>query len=123
MQTRKEYMDTLPAYVPGQVSDHHRRYWAQFVTQGALEIVRKTIGLDRLRASTDPYLNDIELAVWDRMAGGSGRANQGDSKVYHVPNYMPYSKIKEAGEGYSLGTGVCILKEAARQLIEEESEQ
>ncbi len=113
MQTRKEYMDTLPAYVPGQVSNHHRRYWAQFVTQGALSIVRNTVGLDRLRASTDPYLNDIELAVWDRMAGGSGR----------VPNYMPYSKIKEAGEGYSLSTGVCILKEAARQLIEQESEQ
>ena len=30
----------------------------------------------------------------------------------------PLSTVSTTGDGFSLGTGVCILKEAARQIIE-----
>ena len=119
MITRKDYMDNLDPYVPGEVSKGHRAYYAQFVTASARELVKRTVGMDALLASQDAFMNDIPLAVWDRMAGGSGRAGQGDSRVYHIPRHVPMGLIREAGEGYSLSTGVCIVKEAARQLVDE----
>ena len=120
MITRKEHMDNLEPYIPGQgPSKGHRAYYAQFVTRAAKALVERTVGIDALKASTDPFMNDIPLAVWDQMAGGSGRAHAGDSKVYRIPHHVPYAKLKEAGDGYSLSVGVSILKEAARQLVEE----
>lgn len=119
MITRKEHMDNLDPYVPGQVSPGHQAYYAQFVNEAVKREVLDKVTLERLQASTDPHMNDIELAVWDKMAGGSGRAHHGDSRVYHRPFWLNEKLIKEAGEGYTLSTGVCILKAAARILIEE----
>lgn len=119
MITRKEYIDTLPKYLSPESFAHHRRYWAQFVNPAIRQRVISAIGLERLVNSTDPYLNDIPLAEWDKLAGGSGRAHHGDSKVYFVPNWINREQLKEVGEGYSLGTGVCIAKEAARQIADE----
>lgn len=86
----------------------HRQYYAQFVTPYIKGSVRDVIGLDRLMSSTDEHLNDIPLHRWDRLSGAL-------RVVLSIPN--------EYGDGkryYSLGGGVCILKEAARQIIEEQ---
>lgn len=97
MYTRKQYMG-------GACS--HRDYYAQFVTEYILRMVRDVIGMDTLKASRDEHFNDIQLHRWDHLSealkGSLAIANEyGDGKKY-----------------YSLGNGVCILKEAARQLLE-----
>lgn len=115
---RKEYMDTLPRYPSPESHAHHRAYFAQFVTLACLAAVADTIGKERIAASTDRALNDIPLSEWDKLSGGSGRAHHGDSKLHFVPHWAPVAKLREAGESLTLGTTVCIAKEAARQLIE-----
>lgn len=79
----------------------HREYYAQFVTQEVKAAVVFHIGAAQLQASTDAHLNDIPLVKWDRATA-------------------PYSRslFKELGDGWSMAGHVCILKEAARQVIE-----
>lgn len=92
--TRKDYMDR-------KVS--HREYYGQFVTPTIFDMVCRYIGIKRIMASKDPEnFNDIPLYLWDNLAGG----------------YLQRDALKEAGDGPSLSSGVCILKEAARQLKE-----
>ena len=92
--TRKDYMNK---------GCTHREYYAQFVNPFIKSLVLREIGLDRLLRSTDPHLNDIPLNQW-------GMGNIRQLEVW-----------KEVGDFYSIAGETCILKEAARQLIEEES--
>ncbi len=85
----------------------HEQYYAQFVTPQIKAIVQARIGLVSILASANPHFNDIQLARWDGLS-------EGMRHFLAVPN--------EYGDGkryYSLAGGVCILKEAARQLKEE----
>ena len=94
MWTRKQYMD-------GECS--HRTYYAQFVTPGILDTVRRYFTVERLvRARDQEYFNSIPLIEWDRLSGSVWRTQL----------------MRDTGEGYSLSTAVCILKEAGRQLVE-----
>ena len=94
MLTRKQYMD-------GECS--HRNYYAQFVTRDVLDAVRRHFTVERLvRCSDQDYFNTIPLIEWDRL-----------SSAVHRTQLM-----RDAGEGYSLGTAVCVLKEAGRQLVQ-----
>jgi hypothetical protein len=63
--------------------------------------VAKYIGIDRLRASTDPYFNDIPLREWDKLADGLNNSSLGSFYF----------------RGGSLSQRVCLLKDAARSLI------
>jgi len=91
-------------YKPGD-NTAHREYYAQFVTEGVLELVTRGIGIERLLMSTDPHLNDIPLAKWDALVPFLGTSVR--------------TLLRQAGEGgMTLGVGVCILKEAARQFVE-----
>lgn len=92
--TRQEYLKN-----PNQ---NHRLYYGQFVTQEIKDLVVQKIQMRRIVASNDPHMNDIPLVLWD------GIANR-------------HSYLLKNGSGYSLACGVCILKEAARQLKDEES--
>lgn len=80
----------------------HSEYYAQFVDSRTLAYVSRNIGLEVIKASTDPRFNDIPLVQWDRL----------------VPRAPGSSKFKYAGDYYTLANGVCLLKEAARQLKE-----
>lgn len=94
MYTRKQHMD-------GECS--HRTYYAQFVTPGVLDAVRRHFTVERLmRCSDQDYFNTIPLIQWDRLAHAVPRTQM----------------MRDAGEGWSLGSAVCILKEAGRQLVE-----
>src|SRR6478736_6838692 len=105
MLTRKEYMEQSPRYVAGQgPTDIFRQYYGQFVTPGCIAAVRQAFTLEELRRSIDPHLNDIELARWDRVAGGSGRPSGG---LIYNPAWAPLAKMKEAGDYYALAGGVC----------------
>lgn len=105
MITRKEHM--AREYVDNATAmARHREYYSQFVTPEVKRLVLRGIGRKELLRSTDPHLNDIELDRWDRLA-------------YQIDS-VAVTLLHEAGDSFSLGTGVCILKEAAKQIIEEE---
>lgn len=94
--TRQDYMNNKCS---------HREYYAQFVTDDTKNYVLLRIGRDRIVNSKDEHFNDIPLKLWDLA-------------VPHAPGSRGF---KEAGDWYSLGTGVCMLKEAARQIKESEA--
>jgi hypothetical protein len=77
-------------------------YYAQFVTEAARQIVLNTIGRERILKSTNKYLNDIPLHLWDRLS-------------------FPVKGLKEAGDYLTLAGKVCIAKEIARQYKESQS--
>ena len=88
-------------YISGKVS--HREWYAQFVTNETKDRISRIIGKDRIKASTDPHFNDIPLREWDAI----------------VHTYGVTKRIREAGDYPTLSNGVCILKEAARQIREQ----
>lgn len=89
--TRKEYM--------ADSSRLHQPYYKQFLTYQMIAYVGNSIGLDRIKASTDEHFNDIELREWDKLSA-------------ILP--MTFDLRKQAGEDASLGTQVCIAKAAAQ---------
>lgn len=93
MTTREQYLD----------NDHpstHADYYGQYVDDNTKRILIERVGIERLLSSTDPHLNDIPLARWDRLP--ALRWN-----------------LKSRGDYLTLAGKVCIYKEAARQLITE----
>ena len=89
MWTRKQYMD-------GECS--HRTYYAQFVTQDVIDGVTQYFTLERLvKCGDQEDFNTIPLAQWNRIR---------------------CQIMRDSGESWMLGTAVCVLKEAARQLVE-----
>jgi hypothetical protein len=110
MMTRKQYMDAhTQAYVDGAKSNKdpiftklHRDYYAQFVDANVLLLVEPL--REKIIASKDEHLNDIPLKLWDNL-------------TYALPGRV-HAQLRECGDTLTLGTGVCILKEAARQLAE-----
>ena len=106
MITRKELLENYSGKSEEQRTELHRKYYAQFVTKGMKESIKQRIGIKRLLESCDEHLNDIPLVIWDSL--GSGYKKE-------VSN-----RLKEHGDFYSLAGSLCIFKEAAKQLIEEE---
>lgn len=74
---------------------------------------------NKIKASTDPYLNDVcPLTLWDRMAGaiGPNRPSAPDwPKLSFGPPWLPV-----VASGLSLAERVCVLKHVARHHLEEE---
>lgn len=84
----------------------HREYYAQFVTQSIKNTLESHFGIDRLVASQDPSFNDIPLAEWDTLCRIS------DPRL-HIPN-----QFDDGRPGYAHVDAICLLKEAARQMVE-----
>jgi len=96
---RSEYMGS------SEKAGAHRAYFGQYVTDSIVSRVVAAIGAERIRASTDPHLNDIPLPLWDSIALqiNSGKLSK---------------QMRDNGDWASLGTLVCVAKEAARQFKE-----
>lgn len=75
----------------------HSEYYRQFVTQRVKNILLQSIEKNTIVKSNDPYFNDIPLGKWDRIS-------EGNKTLFAIDG------------SYSLSNGVCILKEAARQI-------
>lgn len=103
--TRKEYL--APFISSDEAATRHRKYYAQFVTEGVLLLVEKGIGAERIAGSKDGAFNDIPLHRWDAL-------------VSSLHTHGVAARLKELGDYLTLGTGVCVLKEAAKQLKERE---
>lgn len=100
--TRQEYLNAYDG-----TDKAHRVYYGQFVNKTVKALVTNGIGLDALVASQDPHFNDIPLAVWDNV----GIALQYRSGVR--------AQFQRLGDFVTPSGLVCILKEAARQIVED----
>lgn len=99
--TRKEYL--------ADSANLHRAYYAQFVTLHLRHHIAERIGMDRLRASTDPHLNDIPIQEWERL-------------TWMMP-LGAFNRMRATGDTVTQSGMVCVLKEAARQAIEHDAEE
>ena len=105
MITRKQYMNK---------EFTHAEYYAQFVDDSLKAYVADAIGKDKIKKSTDPYFNDIDLIQWDRLHGVI-RMHCGKSlSESNSSTCAPGSR-----GGVSLSDTVCVAKAAARQIREE----
>lgn len=99
---RNEYMSadklTDGSYDGSKGHDAHQAYFAQFITQEVTETLLRYIGAERLLASRDVHLNDVPLALWDRLPWLGCMSD----------------KVRELGDNSSLSTKVCVFKAAAR---------
>lgn len=102
---RKEYIG-VPFKSDEHMHELHRAYHGQYVDDEVKRLVVRHIGMDEIRASQDKYFNDIPLKRWDRL-------------VRLLPHQITVA-LRENGDWLTLGNGVCILKEAARMLREEQ---
>lgn len=113
MITRAQYMsDSSAEYLANAgsksgASNAHRAYFGQFVTDTVRSMVARTFGVETLRVSlgNDEHLNNITLRRWDALGA-------------ILPSDI-IRMINAAGTGgVSLSDRVCVLKEAARQIVE-----
>ena len=102
--TRKEYLDSPLE----NKKDAHRQYYAQFVGPHIISMVKNRFGVTTLKACEDQrYFNDIPLQQWDSLS----------QALIPVP-FGLNTAMREAGDYPTQAGLVCILKEAARQLVE-----
>lgn len=85
----------------------HDEYYLQFGTERMEERIHGAIGMKLIMASTDPHMNDIPLAMWDKL----------------YPSFqvlVDRSLLEKAEEDMSLSTSVCVLKALARKMQQDE---
>jgi hypothetical protein len=102
IKEERKTMFTRQDYLNGKCN--HREYYAQFVNESIKSMVKNNFGIERLRNSftKDEYFNNIPLQSWDNL-------------TYSV---NCRKELESLGDFPTLAGKVCILKEAARQLIE-----
>lgn len=91
-------MITRFQYLNGEFD--HDQYYNQFVNGPIIYLVGGRLG-NQIAKSSDPYFNDISLRLWDLMAP-------------NIKAMLDLSKLKQAGETWSLSTSICIAKQAAK---------
>jgi hypothetical protein len=91
----------------------HDEYYGQFVTNSGKKYVQKVIGLKRLLKSTDPHMNDIPLADWDRLSMHLGCLN---TKLFKEAEEC---SCKPGVYCWSPASNVCIAKATARAILKE----
>lgn len=95
-------MFTRSQYLNKEVT--HNEYYAQFVTEGVINIVTRCIGKEAIINSTDEYYNDIPLKRWNAL----------HSIILHTVG-SAIAKASGTG-GVSLSDTVCVAKAAAQQI-------
>lgn len=83
----------------------HDEYYGQF-GKHLISLVSRTIGVDKIKASTDPHFNDIPLQQWDNLA-----------PAVHLTVGRMLSEANGSG-GISLADCVCAAKAAAKIIKE-----
>jgi hypothetical protein len=91
MYIRRDYLYTRCSF---------DEYYSQFVTSEVLSYVDSKLGNDII-LSKDDIFEHIGLREWDRL-------------VYNLKPLVSDQILTEAQEGWSLMTGVCIVKVAAK---------
>lgn len=97
MNLQERFNDARRAYVYYNLLSHEDFYEWLGLEIGAQKLPLP-VSLERIRQSTDPYLNDIPLVLWDRQDAVVRRA-----AVSHGMRY------------WSLCDTVCVMKNEARR--------
>jgi hypothetical protein len=107
MITRTEYLNrSSEAACREEGKRHHREYHAQFIGERAINYVLRCIGEQAIRNSKDEHMNDIPLALWDRL----------DMRPHINTKLLSEATGKQSGRySWAPSDNVCIAKEAARQ--------
>ncbi len=107
MITRTEYLERSSASVfRYERKKHYREYHAQFIGKRAIDYVLRCIGEKAIRNSTDEHMNDIPLALWDRL----------DMRPHISTKLLSEATGSQPGRyQWAPSDNVCIAKEAARQ--------
>lgn len=110
--TRQEYLDQSWNNEKGCSNmSAFREYYAQYVNVTVWSLVFRAFGTYRLVASIDEHFNDISLFEWDTLAR---------SLMSHVEKTKCLSdQFKANGDFITLAGIVFVLKEAARQIVED----
>jgi hypothetical protein len=95
MKTRRDYIDGKATF---------SEYYRQFITPSLIDAVKSKIGIDAVKGSNDPQLNDIPLKKWDSLFLDN-----------NLKNGIAL-KMQEAGDYLSFAGAVCTAKECARIL-------
>lgn len=82
----------------------HREYYSQFVGEGTKERVLMRFTMQSLIEGKDNHFNNIPLNDWDNLMP--------------VVPFEIAGKMKECGDYPTKAGVVCILKEAALQIVE-----
>lgn len=87
----------------------HRAYYGQFVDDFLKETIARNFGVDRLKRAfaRDEHFNTIPLIEWDAY-----------NPLFTQLDSLPKA-VRNVGDQWSMSTSVCIVKEAARQVVEE----
>ena len=95
MFTRTDYLD-------GKCT--HQQYYHQFVDERIKAIVLCRFDRETLahHFAKDTFFNTINIRTWDVMS---------------LPGYVA-DKLKQAGDYLTLAGQVCVLKQAAREIVE-----
>ena len=99
--TRAQYMAFKGE---AQMREFHRKYYGQIAEEARIGFSAGFIAdCAAALAAGDEHLNTIRLSRWDSM----------------TTRYEPAVRaaVKKRGDFYSLGDGVCALKEAARRAV------
>lgn len=86
----------------------HRQYYGQFVNQKIIDLVAGVFGEEELTKAfeEDNNFNNIPLQTWDRIGNIIHTASLND-EMFKAKDYVTKSGL------------VCILKEAAKQIVEQ----
>jgi hypothetical protein len=95
MKTRRDYIDGKATF---------SEYYTQFITPELINAVKEKIGIDRVKESNDPHLNDIPLSKWDSIF-----------LDYNLKKGISL-RMQDAGDFLSMAGAVCTAKECARLL-------
>lgn len=112
MITRQEYMFEKKC--------SFREYYAQFVTERERNIVKKYFGLKRLKEHfayvAEDSLHPKRIPVEETSIKGGPKT--WDSLAPAVQTRKIASQLRECGDYLTLAGCVCVLKEAALQVVE-----
>ena len=97
MKTRRDYIDGKATF---------SEYYRQFITPELVEAVKSKIGIDKVKTSKDPHLNDIPLNSWDNLFQDCALKKGIEKKMHEANDYL------------SIAGAVCTAKECARMLAE-----
>lgn len=119
MITRQQYLNADRKQNP----NYHREYYAQFVNDAVKRAVLHRFSIHDLQQSLleDEHFNTklTPIEAWDLLGGFKFSKTTGATLLQPTSSDpIEYKLLKEAGEGFSSSTAVCIYKEAARQILE-----
>lgn len=121
MITRQQYLNDGGSNFDR--ADLHRKYYGQFVNDEVKRLVLRYFPLETLQQSfaKDKHFNTklTPLERWDSMGGFAFSRTTGEMLRRPTSTEpIEHRLLKEAGEGFSSSTAVCVYKEAARQILE-----